>query len=130
MNMPSRSAPEPETIITPTPSGQKSHPRDRRFGREAGYEPRKYWQKWRFRSRKTAFYNCLSATFPRGEAFFIESVKQFSRSHTQKLRRENPRLHPAGSDYSAKIWPLNRRVRGNGYDTSRIEQRIHEIIGQ
>ena len=36
----------------------------------------------------TAFYNALSATFPKGEAFFVESVRQFREGAPPKLAGE------------------------------------------
>jgi predicted metal-dependent hydrolase len=127
MNMPSSVSTEPETIITPTPADHEITPRDRRFGREAGYDPVKYWQNGD--PVATAFYNCLSLTFPRGEAFFIESVKQF-RDHTpQKLQKEIRAFIQQEVIHSREHLALNRRVEENGYDTSRIEQRITESLG-
>ncbi|HEX5238511.1 MAG TPA: metal-dependent hydrolase, partial [Sphingomicrobium sp.] len=52
----------PELAITP---------RDRRFGRR-GVTPR-LWHGGRVEA--TAIYNALSTTFPKGEAFFVESVR-------------------------------------------------------
>jgi predicted metal-dependent hydrolase len=36
----------------------------------------------------TALYNALSATFPKGEAFFVESVRQFREGADPKLAAE------------------------------------------
>ncbi|MEP3765137.1 MAG: metal-dependent hydrolase, partial [Marinomonas sp.] len=69
MNMLKPVTAQPDTIDTPTPAGHEITPRDRRFGREEGQELGKYWQNGD--AIATAFYNCLSLTFPRGEAFFI-----------------------------------------------------------
>lgn len=127
MNMPRTVRPEPETIHTPTPKGHEITPRDRRFGREEGYDPAKYWQNGD--PVATAFYNCLSLTFPRGEAFFIESVKEF-RDHTPpQLQREIRAFVQQEVIHSREHLALNRRVEENGYDTSRIEQRITESLG-
>ena len=117
---------EPETIQTPTPVDHEITPRDRRFGREESYDPAKYWQNGD--PVATAFYNCLSLTFPRGEAFFIESVKAF-RDHTpEKLQNEIRAFVKQEVIHSREHLALNRRVEENGYDTSRIEQRITESL--
>ncbi|WP_240616857.1 metal-dependent hydrolase [Sphingorhabdus sp. YGSMI21] len=126
MNMPGIDHIEPEPIDTPTPAGHEITPRDRRFGREEGYDPAKYWQNGD--PVATAFYNCLSLTFPRGEAFFIESVKEF-RDHTPpQLQKEIRAFVQQEVIHSREHLALNRRVEENGYDTSRIEQRITESL--
>jgi len=126
MNMLGSVRTEPETIKTPTPAGHEITPRDRRFGREADFNPEKYWQNGD--PVATAFYNCLSLTFPRGEAFFIESVKEF-RDHTpQKLQQDIRAFIQQEVIHTREHLALNRRVEENGYDTSRIEQRIIESL--
>ena len=54
----------------PTPADLTITVRDERFNR--GTSPRRWWAGEPF---GTAWHNALSATFPRGEAFFIEAVK-------------------------------------------------------
>ncbi|AMO70717.1 metal-dependent hydrolase [Sphingorhabdus sp. M41] len=118
---------EPKPICTPTPAGHEITPRDRRFGREEGYAPGKYWQNGD--PVATAFYNCLSLTFPRGEAFFIESVREFRDQTPAKLQKEIRAFVQQEVIHSREHLALNRRVEENGYDTSRIEQRITESLG-
>ena len=50
-----------------TPSDLSITPRDRRFARES--KPSRWWHGGD--PFATAFYNALSATFPKGEAFFV-----------------------------------------------------------
>lgn len=126
MNMLGTVTTPPETIHTPTPAGHEITPRDRRFGRDKGYDPDKYWQNGD--PVATAFYNCLSLTFPRGEAFFIESVKQFRDQTPPKLQKEIRAFVQQEVIHSREHLALNRRVEENGYDTSRIEQRIIESL--
>jgi len=57
----------------PTPADLSITPRDRRFGRDAA-TPR-LWHGGRVEA--TAIYNALSATFPIGETYFVESVRAF-----------------------------------------------------
>ena len=54
----------------PTPADLTITVRDRRFGRET--KPARWWLNGD--PIGSAWHNALSATFPRGEAFFIESV--------------------------------------------------------
>ncbi len=126
MNMLGPVSTEPETIETPTPAGHQITPRDRRFGRAPDFDPGKYWQNGD--PVATAFYNCLSLTFPRGEAFFIESVKEFRDRTPAKLQKEIRAFIQQEVIHSREHLALNRRVEENGYDTDRIEQRITESL--
>ena len=56
-----------------TPQDLTITPRDRRFGR--GTKQARWWMGGD--PVATAFYNALSATFPKGEAYFVESVRAF-----------------------------------------------------
>ena len=56
-----------------TPTDLSITPRDRRFARET--KPGRWWHGGD--PFATAFYNALSATFPKGEAFFVESVRAY-----------------------------------------------------
>src|ERR1700744_1257443 len=58
---------------SPTPADLHIQPRNVMFGRGRNT------QRWRNGGNAvaTAFYNSLSLTFPKGEAFFIESVRNF-----------------------------------------------------
>ena len=61
------------TRSTVTPADLTITPRDRRFVDKV--QPARWWNGGD--PVATAFYNALSATFPKGEAFFVESVRQF-----------------------------------------------------
>lgn len=129
MNMHSevKAQPEtPETIATPTPDNHRITPRDRRFGRDAGHQPGRWWLG--NDPVATSFYNALSLTFPRGEAFFVESVKAFRDMTPEKLQQEIRAFIQQEVIHSREHVALNRRVVQSGYDTSRIEQRITESL--
>ena len=70
--------------LSPTPTDLTITPRDRRFGREAA-TPR-LWHGGKVEA--TALYNALSATFPLGEAFFVESVRAFRDGADPKLAED------------------------------------------
>src|SRR5689334_19503496 len=55
--------------VANTPEDLTITPRDRRFGR--GMKQARWWMGGD--PVATAFYNALSATFPKGEAFFVEA---------------------------------------------------------
>ena len=59
-------------------------PRDRRFAR--GQKVRRWWLN--DDPYATAFYNALSVTFPKGEGFFVDSVRQFREGTPPRLERE------------------------------------------
>src|SRR6218665_1453727 len=67
-----------------SPEGLTITPRDRRFGRGTAQD------RWWLNNDPvgTAFYNALSATFPKGEAFFVESVRAFRDAAPPKLAAE------------------------------------------
>ena len=67
---------------SPTPTRLDIIVRAERFNRDT--TPNRWWAGDAF---GTAWHNALSATFPRGEAFFIESVK----AHRDGARRSWPR---------------------------------------
>ena len=58
--------------------------RDARFNRDP--ENNRRW--WAGDAFGTAWHNALSATFPRGETFFIESVKAFRDGAPPRLEAE------------------------------------------
>ena len=67
----------------PTPEDLTLTVRDERFNRDT--TPRRWWAGDAF---GTAWHNALSATFPRGEAFFIEAVKAHRDGADPKLAEE------------------------------------------
>jgi hypothetical protein len=58
---------------SPTPQDLKIQPRNVMFARDEGTD--RWWN--RCNPIATAFYNGLSLTFPKGEAFFIDSVRHY-----------------------------------------------------
>ncbi|MEA3016114.1 MAG: uncharacterized protein QOI38_836, partial [Sphingomonadales bacterium] len=67
-----------------TPSDLTIVPRDRRFGRGTATE--RWWLGGD--PVASALYNALSATFPKGEAFFVESVRAYREGAPPKLAAE------------------------------------------
>lgn len=124
MNM--HSPPQVETIETPTPKEHSFEPRDVRFGRDRENKLKRHWLAGD--PIATAFYNALSLTFPRGEAFFIESVKAFRDTTPAKLQKEIRAFIQQEIIHTREHVALNRRAVEDGYDTSRIEARIIESL--
>jgi predicted metal-dependent hydrolase len=108
----------------PTPPDLTITPRDRRFGREAA-TPR-LWHGGRVEA--TAIYNALSATFPIGEAYFVESVRAFRSDAPAKLAEEIKGFTTQEAIHSREHDAFNRRAADAGYDLSKLEQRVTERL--
>jgi predicted metal-dependent hydrolase len=112
------------STILPTPANLTITPRDRRFGRE-GATPR-LWHGGRIEA--TAIYNALSTTFPAGEAFFVESVRQFRNGAPPKLAEEIKAFTTQEAIHSREHDAFNKRAEEGGYDLSTLEARVEERL--
>jgi uncharacterized protein len=113
--MPSRGTPEDLTIT----------PRDRRFGRGAKQD--RWWKGGD--PVATAFYNALSATFPKGEAFFVESVRMFREGAPPKLASEIKAFVTQEVMHSREHVQFNKRALEAGYDLTALEDRVEWRLG-
>src|SRR5947209_11191827 len=105
------------TLSLPTPPDRRITPRDRRFGRDA---PRpRLWHGRRVEA--TAIYNALSATFPVGEAFFVESVRKFRDGAPANLAEEIKSFTTQEVVHSREHDAFNQRAAAAGYDLSQLE---------
>lgn len=105
------------------PTGLAITPRDRRFTREV--KPR-WWMGGD--PVVTAWYNSLSATFPRGEAFFVESVKAFRDGAPPRLAKEIRAFIAQEVNHSREHVAFNRAAIEAGYDLSDIDRMVGEWI--
>ena len=113
------------TVMTlPTPADLSITPRDRRFGRNAA-TPR-LWHGGRVEA--TAIYNALSATFPIGEAYFVESVRKFREGAPPKLAEEIKGFTTQEAIHSREHDAFNKRAADAGYDLSKLEHRVAERL--
>lgn len=103
-----------------TPSDLTITPRDVRFGRGAATE--RWWMGGD--PIATAFYNALSATFPKGEAFFVESVRAFREGADPKLAAEIKAFVTQEVMHSREHVAFNRRAHEAGYDLKPLEDRV------
>lgn len=113
-------------IPTPTPPSLEITPRDRRFGRANSHVQARWWLNGD--PVATAFYNALSVTFPKGEAFFIESVKAHREGTPPKLAEEIRSFTAQEVMHSREHLAFNRRVVESGYDVSLLERRVDDIL--
>ena len=103
-----------------TPADLSITPRDRRFGRE---NPAGRW--WNSGDPvATALYNALSATFPKGEAFFVESVRQYRDGAPAKLAEEIKAFTTQEVIHSREHAVFNKAALDAGYDLQSLEDRV------
>ncbi len=107
-----------------TPGDLEITVRDRRFGRDSNQD------RWWLGNDPiaTAFYNALSVTFPKGEAFFVESVKAFREGTPERLNSEIRAFVKQEVNHSREHVAFNRRVVDAGYDVSRLEADVTEAL--
>jgi hypothetical protein len=110
--------------ILPTPADLSITPRDRRFGREAAQA--RLWHGGRAES--TAIYNALSTTFPKGEAFFVESVRMFRDGAPLGLAEEIKAFTTQEAIHSREHDAFNKRAVKAGYDLSRLEAQVEKRL--
>lgn len=103
-----------------TPADLTITPRDRRFGR--GTTQARWWMGGD--PVASAFYNALSATFPKGEAFFVESVREFREGTPERLEREIKAFVTQEVMHSREHVQFNKRAAEAGYDISPLEARL------
>ncbi|MEZ5680037.1 MAG: metal-dependent hydrolase [Erythrobacter sp.] len=107
----------------PTPADLTLTVRDERFNR--GTTPRRWWAGEPF---GTAWHNALSATFPRGEAFFIEAVKAHRDGADPKLAAEIRAFVKQEINHTREHIAFNRLAEEHGYDIKAIDKRVEEML--
>ena len=109
---------------TPTPDDLTLNIRDERFGR--GAKVRRWWLNGD--PVASAWFNALSATFPRGEAFFIESVKAHRDGADPRLLSEIRAFVKQEINHTREHIVFNKLAENAGYDTSHIDKRVDEML--
>jgi uncharacterized protein len=107
-----------------TPTDLTITPRDRRFGRDLAQK------RWWLNGDPvgSAFHNALSITFPRGEAFFVESVKAFRDGTPPKLAAEIRSFVTQEVMHSREHVSFNKRVSDAGYRIDHLEQVVIDTL--
>jgi uncharacterized protein len=107
-----------------TPIDLTITPRDRRFGRDLAQK------RWWLNGDPvgSAFHNALSITFPRGEAFFVESVKAFREGTPPKLAAEIRSFITQEVMHSREHVSFNKRVSDAGYKIDHLEQVVIDTL--
>jgi predicted metal-dependent hydrolase len=115
--------PSPAGAVSPAPHDLVITPRDLRFGR-AGK------QRWWLNGDPvaSAWHDALSATFPRGEAFFVESVKAFREDAPPRLAEEIGAFIAQEVNHSREHLAFNRAASEAGYDFAEIDRMLGEWL--
>jgi len=69
----------------------------------------------------TAFYNALSASFPMGERYFIDSVKRFRHAADPKLQEQITAFITQESLHTREHLAFNQIAASRGYDFTKID---------
>jgi predicted metal-dependent hydrolase len=112
------------STTVPTPADLTITPRDRRF--QAAGAAKRLWHGGLVEA--TALYNALSATFPRGEAFFVESVRAFKDGAPPKLAEEIKAFTTQEVIHSREHLAFNRRAADSGYDLTRLDEDVERRL--
>src|SRR5687768_15227482 len=107
-----------------TPTDLTIRPRDRRFGR--GESTARWWLGGD--PYGTALYNALSATFPKGEAFFVESVRAYREGAEPRLAADIKAFTTQEVMHSREHVAFNKRAVDAGYDLSRLDRTVDERL--
>ncbi len=99
-------------------------PRDRRFARDRAMG--RFWLN--DDPIATAFFNALSVTFPRGEAYFIESVRAFRDGVPPALGEEIAAFIRQEVAHSREHLAFNRQVDDQGYDVTLLDRDVTDLL--
>ncbi len=99
--------------------------RDRRFGR--GEAQQRWWAGGD--PIATAWFNALSATFPRGETLFVDAVKAFRDGAPPQLAAEIRAFIRQEVNHTREHLAFNRAAAEAGYDLSGIDAWVERLIG-
>lgn len=107
-----------------TPADLTVRPRDLSFGRDA---PEGRW--WQAGDPvATAFYNALSATFPLGERFFMDSVRRFRGDVPPALKPQIAAFLTQEAMHTREHIFFNKQIADHGYDMAAMEARTQARI--
>jgi predicted metal-dependent hydrolase len=102
---------------TQTPDDLAIHPRDIAFRRAS--PPERWWLGGD--PVATAFFNALSASFPQGERFFMDSVRAYRDCADDRLREQIAAFLVQEAVHSREHLVFNNNVADQDFDFSRID---------
>ncbi|QUL39203.1 metal-dependent hydrolase [Erythrobacter sp. JK5] len=106
------------------PDGHSLTIRDERFDREA-IVPR-HWHS--DDPVATAWFNSLSASLPRGEAYFVATLREFRAAVPGSLAREIKAFCTQEVNHTREHLAFNRLVEDHGYNVVSIDKGIQEML--
>ena len=109
---------------TSTPEELALIVRDERFCREG--RPPRWWMNGD--PVATAWYNSVSASLPRGEAFFIDSLKSFRDQIPARFEEEVKSFIKQEINHTREHVAFNRLTEDHGYDVASIDKGITEML--
>lgn len=109
---------------TATPAEHALIARDERFCRE--HRPARWWHS--NDPVATAWYNSVSASLPRGEAFFIDTLRRFRDDLPPQLAREVKTFVRQEINHTREHVAFNRLTQAHGYDIESIDKGIDEML--
>lgn len=120
-----KAAHKPATAFaSATPAEHALIVRDQRFCR--GYNPPRWWHS--NDPVATAWYNSVSASLPRGEAFFIDTLKRFRDDLPPRLASEVRAFVRQEINHTREHIAFNRLTQAHGYDVESIDKGIDEML--
>ena len=112
------------SVASVTPTDLTITPRDLKFGR--GEATARWWHNGN--PHATALYNALSATFPKGEAFFIESIRHYRDLAPAALQDEIRAFTTQEVIHSREHVAFNKRAEDAGYDLAPLDKVIDQRL--
>ncbi|WP_336986985.1 metal-dependent hydrolase [Altererythrobacter aquiaggeris] len=76
----------------------------------------------------TAWYNSVSASLPRGEAFFVETMRYFKDHVPPRMAQELRSFIRQEVNHSREHIAFNRMAQDHGYDIESIDKGIREML--
>lgn len=77
----------------------------------------------------TAFFNALSAAFPQGETFFIESVRRYRDQADPVLDEQISAFIQQEAMHTREHLAFNRLIKDAGYDTAHMDAQVRRRLG-
>lgn len=111
-------------INTATPAEHELIVRDQRFDRN--HKTPRWWHS--NDPVATAWYNSVSASLPRGEAFFIDTMRQFRDQVPPKIAAEMKAFTTQEINHTREHVAFNRLVSDHGYNVESIDQGIQSML--
>jgi len=107
-----------------SPSDLEIHSRNYAFGREQ--PPTRYWLNGD--PVATAVFDALSATFPQGERFFMDSVRRFRNDTPPALQTQIAAFITQEAIHTREHLEFNRRLAEQGHDLVSVDERLKVLF--